>query len=230
MRLVAQAVCIKRPFIAVNINYRLNVFGFLASDILSAVQPHMKGCNFGLVDQARAIEWIAANIHAFGGNPENITIGGQSAGATSVYAHALRALHCQCKPLFRACIIQSPAAGICGPFAMTDANRRFGHLCEHLGLSSSSSEEKISKLRALSSTDILGAIDILQFHAFTLALDGVFLSSTMFSSSSTRDVHECASSSTDRNAREWAPMSVYFGITEMEVRLWLKEPTIALTN
>ena len=134
MRLIVHAVRIKRPFIAVNINYRLNVFGFLASDILSAVQPHMKGCNFGLTDEARAIEWIAANIYAFGGNPNKITIGGQSAGATSVYAHALRTLHGHSNRLFHACVIQSPAAGICGPFAMTHASRRLDHVCERLGL------------------------------------------------------------------------------------------------
>lgn len=67
----------KRGIVFVTINYRLNVFGFFADG------EHAEG-NFGLYDQACAIDWIRENISAFGGDPENITLMGQSAGAMSV--------------------------------------------------------------------------------------------------------------------------------------------------
>jgi len=61
-----------------NINYRLGAFGFLA-------HPTM-GTNFGLLDWVAGLEWIAANIQCFGGDPSNVTIFGQSAGAAAVRA------------------------------------------------------------------------------------------------------------------------------------------------
>lgn len=75
-RLITHSVWIKQPLIVVSINYRLNIFGFLATDALSEGLGTANGCNFGLMDQCRAIEWVAANVHAFGGNSKEITIGG----------------------------------------------------------------------------------------------------------------------------------------------------------
>lgn len=212
-RLIAHSVRIKRPFIVVNINYRLNIFGFLASDALSSAQSTVKGCNFGLIDQLNAIEWVSANIHAFGGNPNEITIGGQSAGGTSVYVHALRALHGQNNKLFRACIMHSPAAGICGPFSMKTANRQFDRLCEHLHLSPLACEQPIQKLRALSSAQLLHAVDILGWGVFSFCLDGTTLSSDFFNTSLPHQVqeHNCNGADTQ------APLSVLVGVTEMEV-------------
>lgn len=67
----------KRGIVFVTINYRLNVFGFFADG------EHSTG-NLGLYDQYTAIEWVRHNISAFGGDPDNITLMGQSAGAMSV--------------------------------------------------------------------------------------------------------------------------------------------------
>lgn len=66
----------KQGVTVVNINYRLGAFGFLA-------HPEM-GTNFGLLDWVAGLEWVASNIHAFGGDPNNVTVFGQSAGAAAV--------------------------------------------------------------------------------------------------------------------------------------------------
>ena len=70
----------------VTINYRLGVFGFLAHPELTAESEHHSSGNYGLMDQIAALEWLKSNIAQFGGDPQNITIWGQSAGAFSVAA------------------------------------------------------------------------------------------------------------------------------------------------
>lgn len=73
----------RRGIVVVTMNYRLNVFGFLCHPEITAENPDAPA-NFGLLDQRLAMQWVKDNIAAFGGDPENITIGGQSAGGGSV--------------------------------------------------------------------------------------------------------------------------------------------------
>ncbi len=73
----------RRGAVVVTVNYRLNVFGFLGHPEITAEAPHAP-TNFGLLDQQAGIKWVKRNIAAFGGDPDNITIGGQSAGGGSV--------------------------------------------------------------------------------------------------------------------------------------------------
>ena len=73
-----------RGVVVVNINYRLGVFGFLAHPELTAESPQRTSGNYGLLDMIAALEWVRANIEKFGGDPNNITIAGQSAGAAAV--------------------------------------------------------------------------------------------------------------------------------------------------
>lgn len=75
----------RRGIVVVTINYRLNVFGFLAHPQISRQEPGPTA-NFGFLDQQFATQWVKDNIAAFGGDPNNITIGGQSAGGMSVSA------------------------------------------------------------------------------------------------------------------------------------------------
>lgn len=73
----------RRGIIVVTVNYRLNVFGFLCHPEITAEAPGAPA-NFGNLDQQAATQWVKRNIAAFGGDPNNITIGGQSAGGGSV--------------------------------------------------------------------------------------------------------------------------------------------------
>ena len=70
--------------VVVSINYRLGVLGYLAHPELSAESRQDISGNYGLLDQIAALRWIEANIAAFGGDPDNVTIAGESAGALSV--------------------------------------------------------------------------------------------------------------------------------------------------
>jgi len=70
--------------VVVSINYRLGALGFLAHEELSAESPRGISGNYGILDQIAALEWVRDNIAAFGGNPNNVTIFGESAGSWSV--------------------------------------------------------------------------------------------------------------------------------------------------
>ncbi|WP_262490217.1 carboxylesterase/lipase family protein [Hymenobacter coccineus] len=76
----------KRGIVAVTVNYRLGVFGFMAHPELTQESPHHASGNYGLLDQAAALAWVKANIAAFGGDPQHVTIAGESAGSFSVSA------------------------------------------------------------------------------------------------------------------------------------------------
>ena len=74
----------KHGGILVTFNYRLGVLGFMTHPALSAESPHGVSGNYGMLDQIAALKWVKANIAQFGGDPERITLMGQSAGAMSV--------------------------------------------------------------------------------------------------------------------------------------------------
>ena len=74
----------ERGVILVTINYRLGVLGFLSTTSLSAETPDHTSGNYGLYDQIAALRWVYNNIAAFGGDPQAITVFGQSAGAASI--------------------------------------------------------------------------------------------------------------------------------------------------
>ncbi len=76
----------QRGVVVVTINYRLGVFGFLAHPALTGESPTHSSGNYGLLDCLLALRWVQANIRAFGGDPQRVTIWGQSAGAAAVGA------------------------------------------------------------------------------------------------------------------------------------------------
>ncbi len=93
----------RRGVVVVSVNYRLNAFGFLCHPEITKEAPDAPA-NFGHLDQQFGLRWTKRNIAAFGGDPDNITIGGQSAGAGSVLVH----LNCpDNKGWFQKAIIQS---------------------------------------------------------------------------------------------------------------------------
>lgn len=76
----------KRGVIVVNFAYRLGVFGYYAADDLKAESSNQTTGNYGLLDQIAALNWVRENIASFGGDPNQITIAGESAGSSSVNA------------------------------------------------------------------------------------------------------------------------------------------------
>lgn len=90
--------------IVVNMGYRLGVYGFYADPELAAESEHGTTGNYGLLDQIKALEWVRDNIAAFGGDPENVTLAGESAGSVCVSALCVSPL---ARGLFRRAIMES---------------------------------------------------------------------------------------------------------------------------
>ncbi len=76
----------RKGIVAISINYRLGIFGFMAHPELSKESAHHASGNYGLLDQVAALRWVRQNIAAFGGDPARVTIAGESAGSISVSA------------------------------------------------------------------------------------------------------------------------------------------------
>lgn len=94
----------KQGVVFVSINYRVGVLGFMAHPELSATSESRASGNYGFLDQMAALQWVQKNISAFGGDPNNVTIAGQSAGAFSVNTLIASPL---AKDLFHKAILQS---------------------------------------------------------------------------------------------------------------------------
>ncbi|KAH7015588.1 Alpha/Beta hydrolase protein [Ilyonectria destructans] len=167
--------------IVVAIGYRLNVFGFLAGQTLLSESGGDSGGNFGLWDQRMAAEWVKDNISFFGGDPNNITLAGRSAGAYSVEAQMLHEFR---KPapgnsLFRRIFMDSNAIPA-QPKSLTDGQEQFDELCAHFNIDATSSVDgKLASLRQISALDLVKAIPHLKQHTFRPATDEIFIQSGM---------------------------------------------------
>ncbi|MEL7266210.1 MAG: carboxylesterase family protein, partial [Planctomycetota bacterium] len=95
----------KSGVVLVTVNYRLGAFGFMAHPALSAESPHGSSGNYAILDQIASLKWVRDNISQFGGDPNNVTIFGESAGGTSVYLLTASPLS---KGLFHRAIFESP--------------------------------------------------------------------------------------------------------------------------
>lgn len=141
----------RKGVILATISYRVNVFGFLY-DQKQEKELGFSG-NQGLLDQIAALEWISENIAAFGGNPDNITIMGQSAGAMSSHVLTFSPL---AAPMIHQAILQSGSiAGFPSPMVFTKAQAQAvtDKLYELCGVSS------IEELRRLPAEDLLDRSD-----------------------------------------------------------------------
>ena len=90
--------------VLVSVNYRMNAFGWMAHPALSAESPEGVSGNYGILDHIAALEWVRDNVAGFGGDPNNVTIFGESAGGGSVYSLLATPL---AKGLFHKAISQS---------------------------------------------------------------------------------------------------------------------------
>ncbi|XP_053970733.1 esterase FE4-like isoform X1 [Hylaeus volcanicus] len=145
---------ITKDVVVVTVNYRLGPFGFL--NLGHRVAPG----NQGLKDVIAALEWVKENIAKFGGDPNNITIAGQSAG--SVIAHALT-LSPRAKGLFHKAILQSGLLTCKWGLGQSLPERGF-KFASLLGINSTDPEEIVEKLRKISDKDIVKAYEHFEFN------------------------------------------------------------------
>lgn len=130
---------VKHGIIVVTINYRLGPYGFMCLDV-----PDVPG-NQGLRDQFEALQWVKNNIQSFGGNPYNITIAGQGAGASSVLLH----LYSDNQKIYNKVIAESGTPQNIGTFMEGDVDAAI-KLSEHLGYSTTNTKEALNFLKATS--------------------------------------------------------------------------------
>ena len=163
----------RRGIVVVTVNYRVAVFGFLAHPELTARQPDAPS-NFGHLDQLAGIRWAKENIAAFGGDPDNITIGGQSAGGGSVCAQLTSPLT---EGLFhRAVIFSGVTAGVYpnpirNPHPFSEDEARGVRFFELLGV------KTLDEARALDAVyirDKCNEFDKPFSFTFATSADGVF--------------------------------------------------------
>ncbi|KAE8366167.1 Alpha/Beta hydrolase protein [Aspergillus caelatus] len=129
--IVANSYEIGKPFIAVTLNYRLSAWGFLSSSEVAS----SGNTNLGLRDQRLALQWIKENIRAFGGDPEKVTIWGESAGAMSVGAHLI-AYGGRDDGLFRGAIMESGGSITASPMNDTGYQAMYDEVVAKVGCSS----------------------------------------------------------------------------------------------
>ena len=143
---------IRHDVVVVSLNYRLGLFGFFSHPELTRESPHRASGNQGILDQLAALRWVHANIARFGGDPENVTIFGESAGSFDVSVLMTSPLS---RGLFRRVIGQSGAVVLVGdPLSLNDAEARGVSLAETWG---AGTKPSITALRAVPTTAILDA-------------------------------------------------------------------------
>jgi para-nitrobenzyl esterase len=139
----------RKGAVFVTINYRLGVFGFFSHPELSQESPSHASGNYGILDQIAALQWIQRNISAFGGDPNNVTIDGQSAGSFSVNCLVASPL---AKGLFKHAIAESGAIFI--PNSMTGLTDLKSEEADGLKMASSLKAESLSDLRRIPAAEL----------------------------------------------------------------------------
>jgi para-nitrobenzyl esterase len=153
----------KKGVIVVTFNYRLNVFGFLAHPELTDESSKRASGNYGLMDQIAALRWVQKNIAAFGGDPDRVTIGGQSAGAGALHHLSVST---EARGLFHGAIAQS------GPWRHTAKSPTLAEAEEQGSkFSSAIGAPSLAELRALSAAELFARYQAQQFR-FRPIVDG----------------------------------------------------------
>ena len=154
----------KKGVLVVSANYRLGVFGLLAHPDLARESGRGSAGNYGLLDQVAALKWVKRNIAAFGGDPENVTIFGESAGGASVSALVASPL---AKGLFNRAIAESGTIFNPGSKMTTleEGEARGVALAAQLGRTT------IEELRALPASEIMASLRAHPLH-FSMVVDG----------------------------------------------------------
>lgn len=156
----------RKGIVAVTVNYRLSVFGFFAHPELTKESSHHASGNYGLMDQSAALRWVQQNIAAFGGDPQKVTIAGESAGSFSVSAQMASPLS---KNLIAGAIGESGSLlGLNTPMPLADAEKLGVQFAGSVGASS------LAALRAIPAQQLLEAAEKPGAVRFPVTVDGYF--------------------------------------------------------
>ena len=159
----------RRGIVAVTVNYRLNVFGFMAHPELTRESPHKASGNYGLLDQQAALKWVRENIAQFGGDPARITIAGESAGSMSVSALMVSPLS---KDMIAGAIGESGSLmGTLPPVSLAEGEKAGVAFAGLVGASS------LADLRAMPAEKLLAATANPAVPRFPIVVDGYFFPS-----------------------------------------------------
>jgi len=157
----------QKGIVTVTVNYRLGIFGFFAHPGLTKESTHHSSGNYGMLDQQAALQWVHDNIHAFGGDPNRVTIGGESAGSIAVFA-------LMASPLSRNFI--AGAIGESGamiqptlpPISLSEGEKRGVEFAKKIG------DTSLQSLRNLPAEELLKLGSQKGFSYFTSTIDGYF--------------------------------------------------------
>ncbi len=185
--------------VRVNIAYRVGPLGFLAHPELSRESGYGGSGNYGLMDQIAALHWIRRNIASFGGDPDNVTIIGQSAGSMSVSLLQQSPL---ARGLFRRAVGMSGSSfgGMLGPAPLAMAEQQGAALAKDLGAAT------LAELRALPGDKIAAA----QSPRAPIVLDGHVLTGTaeaVFAAHRQSDVPVLIGYTRDESFRPFGPLA-----------------------
>jgi len=155
----------KKGVVVVTINYRVGVIGFFTHPELTKESQNNSSGNYGLLDQLAAIEWVKKNISVFGGDPNSITIMGQSAGAASVHYLTASPL---AKGLFIRAIAMSGSNAQIGPIQNLKSAEQNG-----VKFAQAKGAASLAELRKMSADDLLNST--IEEFRFRPIIDGWFL-------------------------------------------------------
>lgn len=152
--------------VTVTVNYRLNIFGFFAHPELTRESPKQASGNYGLLDQYAALKWVQENIAFFGGDPEQVTVAGESAGSFSVSAQMASPLS---RELFQKAIGESGSLLGNRPIASLEEaenkGRAFGEAIQ---------KKSLAELRSIPADELLEATAKPEWTSFPVTIDGYF--------------------------------------------------------
>ncbi|MEH6513724.1 MAG: carboxylesterase family protein [Maribacter arcticus] len=162
----------KEGIVVVTTNYRLNIFGFLAHPELSAEASYKASGNYGLLDQNAALKWVNKNIAAFGGDPNKVTIAGESAGSIGASQQMASPLS---KNLIAGAIGESGASinPTMSPVTLKEAEKTGLEFAKSIGYPT------LADLRKLSTREVYELYNSSKRFGFPAVLDGYFLPKTL---------------------------------------------------
>ena len=193
----------KRGVVSVFINYRVGVFGWMSHPALSSESANGVSGNYAILDQVAALKWVQQNIARFGGDPERVTIAGESAGGVNVATLLASPL---ARGLFKRAIIQS--GGFPGKTGLAENEALGVKIMAHLGVEpSADTTQMLADMRALGAEDLLLASNAVRgLTRYGPVIDGYVLPA------STMDIY---AQETDQ------PAEVMIGVTAHEASLFM---------